>query len=186
MKLKKGHIREDGMIFVCYTSWGGEWWLSKEKFAKKHEKDKQISKKWRLDNKKKSSDLISSWKKNNSKRLLDKEKERKKNDPLFRLKTNLRSMISTHCRRGGYKKQDRAYNMLGCTFDYFKNYIESLFKSGMSWENRSEWHLDHIIPIASAKTYEEIVKLNHYTNFQPLWAKENQLKGAQLPFNNTK
>jgi len=95
-------------------------------------------------------------------------------------------MISTHCRRGGYKKQDRAYNMLGCTFDYFKNYIESLFKSGMSWENRSEWHLDHIIPIASAKTYEEIVKLNHYTNFQPLWAKENQLKGAQLPFNNTK
>ena len=186
MKLKKGYIREDGMVFVCYTSWGGEWWLSQEKFAKKHEMHKQSSKNWRIKNQKKAYALISAWKKDNAKRITDREKTRKLKDPLFRLKSNLRSMISTHCRRGGYKKKDKVYEMLGCSFEFFKNYIEKLFKDGMSWDNRKEWHLDHIIPIACASTYEEIVKLNHYTNFQPLWAKENQLKGAQLPFNNKK
>jgi len=186
MKLKKGYIREDGMVFVCYTSWGGEWWLSQEKFLKKHKKDKQSSINWRIKNQKKAYGLISEWKKNNTKRISDREKIRKQNDPLLKLKSNLRSMISTHCRRGGYKKRDKSYEILGCSFDFFKGYIEKLFKPNMSWENRTEWHLDHIIPISYASTYEEIVKYNHYTNFQPLWAKENQLKGAQLPFNTKK
>jgi len=184
MKLKKGHIREDGMVFVCYTSWGGEWWLSKERFEKKHTKDKQCSINWRIRNKKKSSDLVSAWKKKNADHINAREKERMQKDHLLRLRRNLRSMISTHCRREGYKKADKVYKILGCSFEFFKDYIEKLFKPGMSWENRSAWHLDHIIPIAQAKTYEEVVKLNHYTNFQPLWAKENQLKGAQLLFNN--
>jgi hypothetical protein len=47
----------------------------------------------------------------------------------------------------------------------------------MTWENRSEWHLDHKIPISWAKSEEMVYKLNHYTNFQPLWAKDNISKG---------
>lgn len=47
----------------------------------------------------------------------------------------------------------------------------------MNWENYGEWHLDHIIPISYAKTIEDIYKLNHYTNLQPLWASENLSKG---------
>ena len=50
----------------------------------------------------------------------------------------------------------------------------------MSWDNRIEWHLDHIIPISLATTEEEIIKLNHYTNFQPLWAEENIRKGNKV------
>jgi hypothetical protein len=46
----------------------------------------------------------------------------------------------------------------------------------MSWENQGEWHLDHIMPISLAKTEEEVIKLNHYTNFQPLWAEDNVRK----------
>jgi hypothetical protein len=51
----------------------------------------------------------------------------------------------------------------------------------MTWENRGEWHVDHIIPFASAKTEEDIVRLAHYTNLQPLWAKENLEKGDKMP-----
>ena len=49
----------------------------------------------------------------------------------------------------------------------------------MSWENQGKWHLDHIIPISSAKTEEDVIRLNHYTNFQPLWAEDNFKKGKK-------
>lgn len=50
----------------------------------------------------------------------------------------------------------------------------------MTFENHGEWHLDHIIPLASAINEEDIIKLNHYTNFQPLWSKENLKKGSKI------
>ena len=50
----------------------------------------------------------------------------------------------------------------------------------MTWENRSDWHIDHIIPIASAITEEDVIRLNHYTNLRPLWAKDNLAKGAKM------
>jgi hypothetical protein len=51
----------------------------------------------------------------------------------------------------------------------------------MSWENYGKWHVDHVIPLASAKTPEDLIKLCHYTNLQPLWAIENILKRDKLP-----
>lgn len=58
-------------------------------------------------------------------------------------------------------------------------HIESLFKPGMSFDNRNLWHLDHKIPIASAKTEEELIKLFHYKNIQPLWKEENLKKNKK-------
>jgi hypothetical protein len=60
-------------------------------------------------------------------------------------------------------------------------HLESKFVDGMSWDNRSRWHIDHIMPLASAKTEEELVALCHYTNLQPLWAAENLRKSDKLP-----
>ena len=61
-----------------------------------------------------------------------------------------------------------------------KIHLEKQFKPGMSWDNRKEWHIDHIVPLASAKDEETMNKLCHYTNLQPLWAEENLSKGARL------
>lgn len=68
--------------------------------------------------------------------------------------------------------------MLGCTIQEFKIYLENKFKEGMSWKNRSDWHIDHIKPCASfdLSKEEEQKKCFHYTNLQPLWARENILK----------
>jgi hypothetical protein len=49
----------------------------------------------------------------------------------------------------------------------------------MSWENHGEWHIDHIVPFATARNLTEFLKLLHYTNMQPLWASENYSKGAK-------
>jgi hypothetical protein len=51
----------------------------------------------------------------------------------------------------------------------------------MSWANRGKWHVDHIVPLASAKTIDGIIRLNHYTNLRPLWASDNLKKGTQMP-----
>ena len=78
------------------------------------------------------------------------------------------------------ERERKNNNILGCSFEEFKIYIEKKFQSGMTWQNHGEWHLDHVIPLASAKTKDEVIKLCHYTNYQPLWAKDNLKKGAKI------
>jgi hypothetical protein len=109
-------------------------------------------------------------------------KKRLNYDPIFKFKCNVRSLISGSFKRGKnqFKKNAKTENILGCTIEEFRSYIESKFTEGMTIENHGEWHLDHIIPLASAKTEEEIIKLNHYTNFQPLWASDNFRKSDKI------
>jgi len=107
---------------------------------------------------------------------------KKKTDPLFKLKGNCRSMIGNALRFNGYIKNSKTENILGCTFEDFKLYLESKFEDWMSWENHGRfnselnygWDVDHIIPLDSAETEEDIIKLNHYTNLQPLCSYTNR------------
>lgn len=80
----------------------------------------------------------------------------------------------------GVRKTRSSLEFLGCTFEEFVGYIESRFKGGMSWDNRSEWEIDHIIPISSAKTEADVIRLSHYTNLQPLCGSENRRKSNKL------
>lgn len=80
-------------------------------------------------------------------------------------------------------KAGHTTELLGCTIEKFIKYIEAKFQPGMSWENwnRNGWHLDHIKPIASfdLRKKDEQKKCCRYTNFQPLWAKDNISKGKK-------
>ena len=79
-----------------------------------------------------------------------------------------------------FSKKNKTENILGCTYQEFFTHIESQFLNGMSWENRSKWEIDHIIPLAKAKTEEEILRLNHHTNLRPLWTSDNRKKGSKI------
>jgi len=122
----------------------------------------------------------------NKDKLREKKKEyvklKKATNPLFKFKISVRGVIrnSFKRRKGVYNKKLRTEEILGCSISDFNNYIESKFTEGMSFSNHGEWHLDHIIPMATAKTEEEVIKLNHYTNFQPLWAVDNLKKGKRI------
>jgi hypothetical protein len=107
-------------------------------------------------------------------------KSRLLSDPMFAMKCRLRCRISKAISDKGYSKTCKTSEIIGCSWDFLKAHLESKFISGMSWGNRNLWHIDHIIPIASAKSEEELVKLNHYTNLQPLWAEDNMKKGDKL------
>jgi hypothetical protein len=105
--------------------------------------------------------------------LREYDKKRKATDKVYDMKKRVRRTICTTLARGGYTKKSRSFEILGIGYDGFVKHIESLFRDGMSWDNRTKWHLDHIVPISFAQCEEDIIKLNHYTNLRPLWAEEN-------------
>lgn len=101
-------------------------------------------------------------------------------DPFYRSKIDARNIIRKALSERGYTKKSKTQEILGCSYIEFKNHIESQFQSGMSWENRNEWHIDHIVPLDFAKDENEILKLNHYTNLRPLFATENLSKSNSI------
>ena len=84
----------------------------------------------------------------------------------------------------GYSKKSSSQKIIGCSWSELRAHIEKQFRQGMCWENHGlyGWHVDHVIPLASASSVEEMLKLCHYTNLQPLWAEENLKKGAKCEF----
>jgi hypothetical protein len=120
------------------------------------------------------------YKKKNRKVLQEKDmkyrKERMRTDSLYRAKTDARNIVRKALTERGYSKKSKTEEILGCSFLEFKNHIESQFSPNMNWENRNEWHIDHIIPLDFGITESEILKLNHYKNLRPLWEKDNLSK----------
>lgn len=98
---------------------------------------------------------------------------RRKNDSNFKLKELLRSRLYKATKAKSWKKNTKFNEYIGCTLEELKLHLEKQFTEGMSWDNQGEWHIDHIIPLNSATTEEEMYKLCHYTNLQPMWASDN-------------
>jgi hypothetical protein len=112
----------------------------------------------------------------------NKIKEKLKTDYVYKFKHNVRGLITGSFKRGKnkYKKNSKTEIILGCTIDEFRIYIQNKFTEGMTLDNHGQWHLDHIIPISIAETEEDVIKLCHYTNFQPLWAADNIRKSNKI------
>lgn len=102
--------------------------------------------------------------------------KRMKEDINFRLAHNLRARLRRALKNNS--KISSVIKDLGCTLDELKQYLESKFQSGMTWDNYGKWHIDHIIPLSSfdLNNPELFTKACHYLNLQPMWAKENQSK----------
>ena len=162
-------------------------------------KEQIYQKEYKLKNKEKIAELNKSYSEKNKEKIANykrqhylenKEKIKKyrnewrsnkvKIDSLFKLTNNTRTLIKQSFRRNGYSKNSKTYQILGCTFEEFKQHLEKQFTDGMSWNNIGQWHMDHIYPVSLAKDEDELIKLNHYTNFQPLWAEDNLKKSNKL------
>lgn len=106
--------------------------------------------------------------------------KKRKEYPMYRLKDNLRARTRKAFKNIGNKKHSSS-ELLGVSYSELYLYIESLFTEGMTWCKFGKYiHIDHIIPLASAKTEDELIKLCHYTNLQPLWAWDNIAKGDKI------
>lgn len=134
-------------------------------------------------NKTQLSGLASACAKCKTKVITKSTKKRLKTDTLFKFRISLSCITSQAFKNRGYKKTSKTHELLGDDFKTVFNHIEKQFVKGMNWDNHTKkgWHIDHIIPLASANTEEELIRLCHYTNLQPLWAKDNIIKSDKIP-----
>ena len=154
-------------------------WLKENK-----EKVTDIGKIWREKNKESIRERIKDWEIKNYQKLRDRKnkraKQRRGEDIVFNLINRMRSRLRKYLKSHNITKKNKTFDIVGCSPEFLKEHLEKQFISGMTWENRNEWHIDHIIPLSSAKTKEELNRLCHYTNLQPLWAKDNLKKSNKI------
>jgi len=134
------------------------------------ERHRETSKKWSECNREKINEYY-----NNRIKII------RKTDPLKTLVFNVRSRVYNFLKSKNIIKQNKTFDIVGCSPEFLKEHIEKQFTEGMSWELMGQHiHIDHIIPLSLAKTEEEIYKLCHYTNLQPLWAEDNLRKSNKI------
>lgn len=112
---------------------------------------------------------------------LRRQRERLRRDPSFKLKRQARLLIWRSFNHKEYTKPNRSEEILGCKISDFVSYLRQtwLDKYGGEW-NGQPCHIDHIVPLAIAKTEEDIVRLCHYTNLRLLTPEDNMEKSDKL------
>ncbi len=107
-------------------------------------------------------------------------KRRAATDIQFRLAHNLRTRL--HSAISNNSKAGSAVRDLGCSMSELKIHLSSKFLPDMTWENYGEWHIDHIVPLSRVDLTDrtQFLSVCHYTNLQPMWAKDNISKGNKL------
>jgi len=157
---------------------------NKEHISKRMKKYRQEKKEYLEEYRKKhyqdNKEYYKQWNQENRGRINERVKQRRQSDPIFKLKCNLRNRTSKAFKDKGYSKKSKTREILGVEWEVVAKHIERQFTKGMNWDNYGKWHIDHIIPLSSAKTEEEVVKLCHYSNLQPLWAEDNFSKSDSI------
>lgn len=151
------------------------------------EKISERKKQYRLDNKERIKEYQKEYNLDNKERIREQsnqyQKEQYHSDPLFKFKMNCRSRTRQAFKQKSWKKNGGTEKLLGCDYKTAMNHIESQFvgkNKWMNWNNHGEWEIDHIIPLTSANTKEEMNPLFNYKNLQPLLAEDNRRKGDRI------
>jgi len=137
---------------------------------------------------KQNAEKIKAYRKQNRDKMRIYERNKHKTDINFKLRGNLRNRMRRVL--NGKSKSKKTMDLIGCSANFLKKHLENQFQPGMSWNNygnpngdHSEcWHVDHIVPCASFDLSDpkQQQKCFHYTNLQPLWAKDNMSKAAKI------
>lgn len=155
----------------------------KQYYQANKEKLREYNKQWKLDNKDKIKEKRKKYREANKDKVKEQRKDRYHSDPLYKFKKICSNRTYIAFKANSWKKNGGTEKLLGCDYKTAMNHIESQFvddKKWMNWDNHGEWHIDHNTPLASATTKEEMEKLCHYTNLQPLLAEENIRKSDKI------
>ena len=138
---------------------------------------------WRESHKEYMKAYRKEYRKNNKDKIRNAYNQRIKTDINFRLRQNLCKRIQRAVAKD--ERTQHTMDLLGCSIDEFKQYLESKFAEGMNWSNygKNGWVIDHIIPCASfdLTDIEQQKKCFNYKNLQPLWNADNESKSDFLP-----
>ena len=156
-----------------------QWYKNNVEYAKEYAKE------YRKANLAKCKISAKKYRKNNATKIRKHNKEIRDTNVIVKLIDNTRRTIRYGFESKGFKKNNKTESILGCSFSELKQHLESQFVDWMTWDNygnpkdgileiNKTWDIDHIIPISLAKTKEDVIRLNHYTNLQPLCSYTNR------------
>ena len=109
----------------------------------------------------------------NALKARERERQRSLRDPSYRMYRNVQRR-SGQALRGSLRPVDS----LGCSARKLKAHIENQFREGMTWSKYGQWEVDHITPLSAGKDENEVAALCNYINLQPLWKRDNLIKGG--------
>ena len=156
------------------------------------------------DNKEQMDDRTRQWRLDNEKEYKEKKKQyylrpdtkkvrnaydrkRYKNDPVLAMRRRLSTQLCLWCKKTGIIKGGRTQDLLGYPAEELKIHIESLFKGpsedhpeGMTWENRDEWHIDHVKPQSHFTNIDQLKECFALSNLKPEWGEWNRSKGNRF------
>ena len=148
----------------------------------RYQKQLEAVKKWKSDNKQQA---LESNRKSRRKMMPKWRKQRKLLDPSYHISETVRSYLSRSI-KGKILKKKKTEEIVGISFDKLVTYLKSKFEAGMSMSNYGEWHIDHIKPVTKFDLTKpgELEKCFHYSNLQPMWARDNIIKSNKHDSNN--
>ncbi len=176
-RLHKNHIKEKNQQYYIENK------DKIQEYRKNHAEDiSEQQRKYRNKNKDHIKMLAKEYYIKNPHYHRDYDKKRMKTDDLYRFKKLVRNMIKASFNRKGLRKTKGTAYIVGCEYEFLQKYLLETYKNnyGVNWDGKEVVHIDHIIPLATAKTEEEIIKLCHYTNLQLLKGEDNILKSDKL------
>jgi len=110
----------------------------------------------------------------------DRERKRKKEDPIFKIKQNLKTRLATAIKRSRWNKTAKFNEYIGCSLEELKKHIEKQWEIGMNWSNygryKNCWSIGYIYPLSLCKDVETAIKACHYSNLRPMWHQDNMKK----------
>lgn len=145
------------------------------------EKHKANFKRWREKNPEKAKEHARNWARANREKLNEWRRDRHASDPKWAMAMRCRSRLGYALHSKGFKKESKTADMLGCSWEQLCAHLETFFTDEINWDTRDKWHVDHIIPLASAKTMDELKELAKWTNLQPLLGPDNLAKSDKMP-----
>ena len=148
----------------------------KEYYKNNREKLIKNAKAYSFKNKEKIVKYKKDYFQKNKDELWRKLKIKINSDSILKLSYNIRNLICVSIKRQGYSKKTKTYNILKCEYDFFMTWLNGIASNGYTY-GVGDLQLDHVVPTSLATTEQEMIILNHYSNFQLLSADENRSKG---------
>lgn len=155
-------------LFYAGKKHGKDIYLEKEELQARIEKRDAYYAKWREQNRERRRDINAKYAKK------FRTKKTRKSDPLYHHIRDIRKATVYAYKTGKH------YDFLGCSGVELRQHLENMFSDGMNHENFGEWEIDHIIPLSSCKSPEEVKLMASVKNLQPLWKKENAAKRDKI------
>lgn len=167
---------------------GGKKVADKKYREKNKEKLTEKNKIWYQNNKDRWNKYIKEYREKNAEKIKkikrDYERNRKASDPLYKLISNFRTAIYQVLKESNVEKNKHYFDILQYSPEELISHLESQFTDTMNWDNYGEWHVDHKLPITSFNIQEmgdeEFMKCWSLNNLQPMWGKENIVKGDKI------